>query len=393
MPGIGSKKIPLDTEEISPPKAAENCAGIHDQREFLCCLLRGDRPDWPPPTNNDFYSGLLEQCAYHGVDALVHHLIKDHENSASIPPRVRDRLGRRSKQLAAIELARAHDQTGLRNLLAESGIRAVLMKGGALAYTHYPAPYLRTRVDTDIFISLRDIGKIRELFERSGYRLEGWIYKSHQFKAMKSGFGGQVIKYDVHWRSSNNAAYARVLAHDSVLEEAVPIPQLDGFNALSPRHALLQACLHRAANPNHDADRLIWIYDLHLILNRMTEVETLEFANLAVRFNIQAICLESIEKASQNFKTKVPQSALSVLRTPVPARTPAGAYTGSQLALMMDDLRLLRGGRNRLDYVREFLFPPADYLLRRYGKTGHHWTPVLYCRYWFGGVLEKITLR
>jgi hypothetical protein len=63
------------------------------------------------------------------------------------------------------------------------------------------------------------------------------------------------------------------------------------------------------------------------------------------------------------------------------------------MALMLDDLRSLEGGRIRVAYCREYLFPPKSYLLQRYGKTQTYWLPVLYLRYVLGGVFEKVVLR
>jgi len=40
--------------------------------------------------------------------------------------------------------------------LGAAGVRVVLFKGAALAYTHYPAPHLRVRADTDLLVTAED---------------------------------------------------------------------------------------------------------------------------------------------------------------------------------------------------------------------------------------------
>jgi hypothetical protein len=89
----------------------------------------------------------------------------------------------------------------------------------------------------------------------------------------------------------------------------------------------------------------------------------------------------------------VSEAVLEALKTATPGDFARRRFRGSQMALMMDDLRALEGGRNKLAYLAEFLFPPGDYLLERYEKRGKSWLPVLYLRYVLGGVLEKIALR
>ncbi|GAG77142.1 unnamed protein product, partial [marine sediment metagenome] len=54
-------------------------------------------------------------------------------------------------------MLRKHDLLALLQALEQAGLSVVLLKGGALAYTHYPEPHLRARVDTDIFIDSADI--------------------------------------------------------------------------------------------------------------------------------------------------------------------------------------------------------------------------------------------
>ena len=359
----------------------------------MCLLLRGEDTAWPDESDTTFYSEFLAQSSRHGVDLLIAHLLQESGAWEQLPSSVKTELDRRAKQAIAKEMARANDVTQLGGLLAEAGIRALLIKGAALAYTHYPEPHLRPRVDSDIFIDMADIDKIRDVFSGAGYRLEGWVYKSHQFKALRPGFGGQMIKYDVHWRSSNDARFALVIKHSEALKEAVPISALGGFHAFCGSHALLQACLHRAGNPNHDPDRLIWLYDIHLLISGLPEPELLEFAELAVRSGLQEICLEPVEKCRDYFKTRVSGSALELLTSNPAVRSGRRGYRGSQMALVMDDLRSLAGGRKRMAYCREYLFPPKDYLLQRYGKTQFYWLPVLYFRYVLGGVFEKIVLR
>jgi len=290
-------------------------------------------------------------------------------------------------------MLRKHDLLALLEALKQASLSVVLLKGGALAYTHYPEPHLRARVDTDIFIDSADIRQVKAVFTSLGQQLVGRTYKSHQFNSVRTDFGG-AVNYDVHWRSNNRSIYARVINHQEALCESVEIPGLGGARTLKPTHALLLACMHRAGNPNHDPDRLIWLYDIHLLVSAMPETELLEFASRAVGENLQEICSDALEKASACFATGLPVGAMELLATPVePGDSFDQRLTDSQLGLIIDDLRDLPDIRSRLELLREYLAPSGAYLLERYNKQNPLWVPWLYLRYLLGGFAQRISLH
>jgi hypothetical protein len=361
--------------------------------QFLCGVLRGEGKSWPSAADTNFYSSFLERTHHHGVDALVCHVLKPTDAWNELPDVLKDELLQRSRGAIAIEMARSRDLNSLHEALEQAGLSALLLKGSALAYTHYPDPHLRTRVDTDIFIDSGDIRQVRDTLPGLGYQLRGWAYKSHQFNAVKEDFGGGIIKYDVHWRSNNCSTYARVIGYQEAEKESIPVPGLNGWRTLNPVHTLLLACMHRAGSSRHDPDRLIWLYDVHLLVSSMSEQELLSFSARAVSENIQAVCYQAIEKSRRCFATQVPGQVLQILLSPSGPKSIGRRFSNSQLALIFDDLRQMPDLRSKLALLREFLMPPGEYLLGRYGKEGWYWIPPLYFRYLLGGIIERVSLR
>ena len=143
----------------------------------------------------------------------------------------------------------------------------------------------------------------------------------------------------------------------------------------------------------HDADRLIWLYDIHLLVSALSEAELFEFAQRAVDENIQAICRDAIEKSRQCFATSVPGQVEEILSAPAKVGSIHQRFSDSQLALIFDDIKQLPDVKSRFELVWEYLVPPGDYLLNRYGKKGWFWVPALYLRYLFGGIFERVSLR
>src|SRR5678816_3932786 len=78
--------------------------------------------------------------------------------------------------------------------------------------------------------------------------------------------------YDVHWKLACPQAFAHLLTYGEVAAEAVPVSAL-GPHARRPSdgHELFIACVHRAAHHAGD-ERLIWLYDIHLMTERLGSV-------------------------------------------------------------------------------------------------------------------------
>jgi len=216
-----------------PPSASKEAI-----TEVLCQVLRGEAVDWPDLSQTEYYEAFQKWAAYHGVDVLVCHLLKCKDEWSELPEQTRVELLERLRSAGVVEMIRSRDLIQLNQSLKQAGIVILLLKGGALAYTHYPEPHLRSRVDTDIFIDAVDIKTIREAFLALDYELRGWIYKSHQFNCFRRDPGFEAVRYDVHWRSNNRSTYARIINYDEAKSEAIPIAALDGVLALKPTFAL-----------------------------------------------------------------------------------------------------------------------------------------------------------
>lgn len=67
------------------------------------------------------------------------------------------------------ESLRADEMRRVIAALAAGGVRAVILKGSALAYTHYPEPWCRTRADLDILVARGQRADAGRLLQGIGY--------------------------------------------------------------------------------------------------------------------------------------------------------------------------------------------------------------------------------
>lgn len=368
------------------------CSGFRIH-QILCVVLRNEQVNWPSSGVAAFFQTFLEQARYHGVEAMVCRLLKSTSMWEEIPGQVQDELVQALRYQAVLEMVRRQDLLALLRKFQDVGIFVLLLKGGALSYTHYPDPYLRSRCDTDIFISPDAITRVHDIFQDLGYQCRGPKYKSHQFTYSKKTTGGIVVTYDVHWRVSNVSKYAHILSFEKGMKYSIPIPALDNCLTLYPEQALMLACLHRAANPDHDPDRLIWLYDIHLLVSGMPESRMLQFSRNAVKESMQSVCLDAIGKSRDCFATQVPDCIYEILLAPSGKYSIGQRFEDSYLGLIIDDLRCLPDTGTRLALLRELLVPSAEELLRKYNKHNVFWIPVLYGRYLLQGLLKRFFFR
>ena len=139
------------------------------------------------------------------------------------------------------------------------------------------------------------------------------------------------------------------------------VPSLASARGLSHADALLIACIHRVAH-HYDSERLIWLYDLHLLLERASEEDLGLFVRMAVEKRVAAICVRGVDLAQQRFHTTLSAKWLDRLRQAakrLPCE-PSAAYLDThhrQVESLLWDLRGLPRWRDRARLLRQHLLP------------------------------------
>ena len=286
---------------------------------------------------------------------------------------------------AVVEAVRARELRDVLDGLAAAGVRAMLLKGAALAYTHYPRPELRPRSDTDFMIPARARAETARVLAGLGYarpsEIDGDVAIG-QFHCVKTDGYGLEHALDVHWRVSNVRAFADVLGYEELARDAMAVPALGSHAfAPSPVHALLVACIHRVAH-HGDAPNLLWLYDVHLIARAMTPAEREAFAALAAERRILAVCTRTLTLAHEAFGG-IDADWVRSIRPADVAHEPTAAFVGGklrQIDILKSDFVETRWP-SRMRLLREHLFPPASYMRQRFPHWPVMLLPVAYvCR-------------
>lgn len=361
-----------------------------DSERFLLRALSGDRTWTDLPA-----AAVLEEATFHGVSPLVFRSARDTPEWSDWPPALRGALADAARRGAAIELADRNELAGVLDALATGGIEVLILKGGALAHTLYPEPWLRPRGDTDLLVRPEQRAAVFEELARRGYRRAesaGGEVASSETSFAKAGAARPL---DVHWRVNNSPLLSPLFRFGELRARAQPLPAL-GPHALGLGlvEAVLLAAIHRATHHRmpvyvgeraRRGDRLIWLHDLHLLLPQLDGTQADELAQRATDGRVAGLCLEALTATQAAFGTTVPLRLREALERAAARHEPSMAFLrGGRRRLLVAELRAVPGWRERARWLREHVAPPPDYMLRKYGTQRRWLLPALYVRRAFG---------
>jgi hypothetical protein len=340
-------------------------------RAPLRALLRGENPAWPDLSEGE-REAFAAACQEHAIGPLVY------------ARRALPELREQAINAAVAEPARLEDLLAVLAALEERGVVPLILKGTALAYDIYQEPELRPRGDIDLLIDPRDRERAASVLHAIGFRSQrtsGDELSVRQQTFVRADRAGFIHVYDVHWEIANPAMFAETLRYDELRERAMLLPRI-GTNAWTLPHAeaLLLACVHRVAH-HHDSERLIWLYDIHLLRAAMSPDEHRTFWHLAAERGVVTICRRSIDLAGDWFSAS-PQDLAERWLTPeqLAVDEPSRAFLDrhqTRGSLLVATLAAMPW-RLRARRLRQLAFPPPAYMFESFRTHSRLALPWLY---------------
>jgi hypothetical protein len=286
---------------------------------------------------------------------------------------VGNQLAAVARSQAALDLLLNDSTRRFMDLVHENGIPALLLKGTPVAHLFYPETWLRPRCDTDVFISETDKKRAMELLRAHGYRVSGQLdrrYSSKQFVASINTFQQTYTSFDVHWKLSNRVLFQSTLPFEECLEQRQPVPAL-GEHAwtLSTMDLLLHACIHRIAHGRGtERNRLLWLYDIHLLWAALRNTGQDSFVEKALERQVGTLCAEALQVTEELFgkpgerepcapgAVSAAKDLLKDLRSNRRLETTASLVDAGKLRWVLADWWAVAGARAKAEYAREVLF-------------------------------------
>jgi hypothetical protein len=208
-------------------------------------------------------------------------------------PHGRDTSGRRR---AIEEIWHAHLVRSLEaavGILDDARIQSCALKGPVLAARVYPFPAARHCLDIDLLVRSADVPKALDAFASAGYAGDEGVsaayllHYGHHFNLSRAGG----VPIELHFRTY--AGFGVTLPADVMIDNAEPfqLNEHQSILVLSPEDEFVYLAAHAAG---HSFIRLVWLYDLKLLLRRYPAIRWERVANRAEAFGVATVVAYTI---------------------------------------------------------------------------------------------------
>ena len=346
--------------------------------EVLRDLLVGRPID--PPLTIDTFDAVWNLAIDHRVDLLLAAALR--ASGQPLPSQARTRIETHWDDANMRDLLRHRELCRLVETFDRHGVPMLLLKGAGLAYLVYPETARRPSMDVELWIRRTDLDTAEAALVDCGYRRlrepDTEVASTQRHYGRRDGLG-QNHFVDLHWRVSNPAVFADVLDFNDAWDRALSIDAL-GPTARTVDHAdaLLLACVHRVAH-HHDAEVLLWLWDIHLLVGRLDQDSVGRLADAAHRHRVSAVVARSLARAQDRFGTVLPDGLRAALATPQAPEPSAYFLHGlSPAAEFRSTFAATSGWPARVRLVREHLLPSRAYMRATYSSWPSWLLPAAY---------------
>jgi len=328
---------------------------------LLCPPEKANKIINKPEGLND--NNLLSRLDHHGVTMLM---LENNRLSSEISNSLEPRK--------AMMVANSDLKTrGLNKLLKnfnDAGLRkCILFKGAALAHTYYPQPWLRPSTDSDCLISPEDRTKYESILTgqlefKKLFAIEGELV-SYQSTYVRKLTKNTNLILDLHWRVNNRQTLAKTYTINELSERGTTTSKLNHAVIIpSAVDCILLSCIHRLGHHAND-ERLIWLYDIHILVNSLDEDSWEELCLLCDDKQIAAITLDALLVCEDLLETYIPENSKTSLIELSQRDEPSKLVLQrnvSEWQLFKQDLESLDNIQLKAQLLKENLFPSSDYI-------------------------------
>ncbi|HET6372529.1 MAG TPA: nucleotidyltransferase family protein [Candidatus Polarisedimenticolia bacterium] len=278
----------------------------------LLTLLRGGGP---PPPGDPEWERLADQAVAEGATGTTLSLIARAGQLENIPPAARSRLESDLRSVRASQTMLFSRFQDLSACLARAGVPFIVHKGGALAVVAYPRPEDRPMVDIDVIFRPTEWERVRDALSAAGYRLppgarqEFWLENYFNLSVMSPG--DPPSHFDLHWSLTQEGRYH--VATEDLFSRAVPFEMgSTSLLRLGDEDLLLSLFLHLAYH--YFEARLLWLYDMKLIIERWRIDWDRLFAR-AGQWGLLTVTALNLEFVERTYPGTVPAGVLARAKT------------------------------------------------------------------------------
>ena len=371
------------------PRPVNSGLSVEEIDNLLVAWIKGEEISIVSDFSKADCEAILLRIDFHGVVGLIDPLSvsKDRLTDAL-------RQGIRGRIIAWEVWERDHKQTlcSVLEALSNVGIEPLIIKGTGLAYRNYDRPTERPRGDTDLLVAPDDFDRASRVFLDMGARAwampagpVGGCARLFLFPG-RFGLGHQI---DLHFGISAHPALSGLLKYEGLSEVAIELPSLSPqARTIRDEHALILASMHRLKH-RHSAyyaggvqyrspDRLIWLYDIHVLSGQLTKVGWKRLLAAAQTAGLSGAVALALEAATKAYATEYPPQVMGVLQQRGKAERPTRFLTSGVLSQTVMDFAALPNIRSKTLFLREVCFPSSEHMRSAFADVRPQFLPWLY---------------
>jgi hypothetical protein len=342
--------------------------------DFLCQAISSplDRSELSE-LNFDDWQNISELASEEGVAPLLWWRLNEQGYSSLLPQEAAKYLQSVYYDCVSTNTLLESEVSKIGAYFCEKKIPVILLKGAALSRSIYPDPGLRPMNDLDLLVRKQNLPQAVKAITALGYEEQKTTYHVLFF-----GGPGKRVTLELHWNLQPSG-------HDSLSEDnsvwawedSVPF---DNSLMLSPEATLLYLSAHLTMQHGETTPRLIWFYDLHLlILKYNSELDWTKVLGLSRKLGWETALAEALLGSLHFFATEMPVEVLTSLYTIIQKgdQIKANFFPRWMLASLMS-----LGWKARLRITWSLIFPAPAYMRWRYQPDPEWLWPVMYPLRW-----------
>lgn len=331
-----------------------------------------------------------------GVAPLLYWQFKQQGWPSNTPDEARTRLTRAFYATSAQNMLLLAELDRVISALNRDDIAVVAVKGAALVYQLYPNIGLRPMGDIDLLVPKLDIDRAARALENMEY--ERTVVQSERLNrsiGTQLGFtakSGSDLRVEVHWSLIAGALDRRAPDMNWFWSRTKSFQRADARESralltLTPTAHLLYVAAHAMLEHGLSGVRLLWLYDVHLMLSHWaSQVAWDELFDRARAFGWADALITTLRMTVSHFGTELPEAIAAQLSRDSRANSP----TVSKAVSARSKLKLAEHGQRlaglnlqaRMWYTGAMIFPSPRYIRAHYGQMKHGWWPLGYVIHW-----------
>ena len=341
----------------------------------------------PPQINPDEWTAVTHLAIAHRLMPLLYAALLRFDGAIQPPSTIAEMLQTVYHQTKIMNWAAFRELGELLATFERAQIPSVLLKGGALAKTLYPAIATRPMGDLDILIRREDAARVHDILIARGFATSLEPTKNFRTRFSYDQAYERGGKYpqavETHWHLFNLPYYRKRIPVKWFWQRVMPIRVNDQpAQMFAPAAQIMHLAAHAVLH--HQGHGLLALYDLALVLAQYREqIDWNDVIESARTFGLSGVLQSILARTEKSWGVAIPEDVGEQLARSFGVREKilfAVNTTSIVYARDVWDGMNLPDGKLRWLYLWHTWFPSREYMRKRYGITDTRALPLHYVR-------------